>query len=646
MRIGIVILLFLTSVNWVFAQSVKYVSTTGVDAPASGTITNPYRTITYAANTLVAGDTLFVRGGIYANATYGDNYYWNQDRTARISGKAGTPTQYIVIMPYNNEQAILKGDGDFIFQVTGCSYIKIQGFEVYGEMENISMSLALQYQFAFRRTTNTGVNTVHELRAPVGTNTSQSGLEDLTPFTIFRPYYFFTHGIVVQNSDHIDIIGNTVHHMPGEGIRFAGSDYINCNKNIVHNNARRSSTGVHGISCYTLRSIDNSTATKVIFDGNTVYDNYNELISWSETKTVITAEIDEGKGLTVQRCFAAGGGEWDFGRILFVNNIAYSNGLAGIHVNDGDRIDIINNTVYRNDRYGSGNNLGISVAGANDVKVYNNIVEANLAWGGYTISATPSSTGVVVSNNLVNGGLDNEVNAIDVNTIFGMATFVNAAAFNFRLVSISLGINNALAAVAPTKDYYNVLRGASPDRGAVEFINVVPLKLITFTAVKQNNNVLLQWNTANEINTAYFIVQHSTDGLQWKNIETVNTSGVTTINKSYTATHLTPNTGANFYRLKQVDINGKTEYSFTRNVDFSQNTQVQIYPNPIADYVIVNKGINKNELKLFTISGADVTDKIKIITTSLNTKIETSLLSSGSYILLINNQPYKIIKTK
>jgi parallel beta-helix repeat protein len=639
------ILTLFAGITCIQAQSAKYVSTFGVDAPASGTLANPYRTITYAATTLVAGDTLFVRGGTYTNTTYNDGYYWNQDRTARVSGMNGSPTQYIVIMPYNNEQPVLKGDGDFIFQITGCSYIKVQGFEVYGETENMTLPLALQYQFAFRRTTNIGANNVHENRVPVGTTTDQSGLEDLTAYTIFRPYYFFTHGLVVQNSHHIDIIGNTVHHMPGEGIRFAGSDYINCNKNIVHNNARRSSTGVHGISCYSLASVDNSTATKVIFDGNMVYNNYNELMSWSESKTIFSATIDEGKGLTIQRSFAAGG-QWDFGRVLFVNNIAYGNGLSGLHVNDGDRIDIINNTVYHNDRYGYGNNLGISVAGGNDIKIYNNIVEANLAWGGFTISKTPTTTNVVVSRNLVNGGLDADVDAIDAGTIFGTATFVNAASSNFKLQSTSLGINNALAFAAPAKDYYNVLRDGFPDIGAAEFISALPLSLLAFTATKQNNHVLLQWKTTNEINTAYFIVQHAADGVQWNSIETVAASSFSSAIKNYTANHLSPVTGKNYYRLLQKDSGGRIVYSSVVNINFPENELIQIYPNPFATEVFIMAALKDKSINLYDITGADVSNQVNIIYTPIQTKIETTLLKDGIYTLRINNQSYLILKTK
>jgi parallel beta-helix repeat protein len=643
MKIRVLILVFLLTVNWAKAQTKKYVSNTGVDAPASGAFTNPYRTITYAAETLMPGDTLFVLGGTYTNNTYNDGYYWNQDRTARVSNINGTASNYIVIMPYNNEQVILKGDGDFIFQVSSSSFIKIQGFEIYGETENITLAMALQYQFAFRRTTNVGVNSVHENRVPLGTNTDQSGLEDISNLTIFRPYYYFTHGIVVQNSHHIDIVGNIVHHMPGEGIRFAGSDYINCNKNIVHNNARRSSLGVHGISCYTLKSIDNNAATKVIFDGNIVYDNYCELASWSEGKTIFTAVIDEGKGLTVQRSFAAGAGQWNFGRILFVNNIAYGNGLAGIHVNDGDRIDIINNTVYGNDRYGAGNNLGISIAGANDLKVYNNIVQANLAWGGYTISATPSSTGVVVSNNLVNGGLDSEVNAIDVNTINGTATFVDAAARNFRLQSTSLGINNALAMVAPSMDYYNAIRDIQPDRGAIEFAaTALPIIMKNFTAHLFGNNASLNWETTQEINNKLFEVEYSFDGINFRKIETLPANEYAS---SYQYTHLNISNGKNYYRLKQIDSDGKFKYSKILLVEKKLKEEISFFPNPTKDIVLINKpNTIFDNIKVYNAAGLNITNNVKITRTENSIQINLEKADAGIYFIKVKNSNYKIFK--
>jgi parallel beta-helix repeat protein len=640
------ILFVLLFANSLYVQANWFVSTSGTDAPGNGTLANPFKTITYASTFLTAGDTCFVRGGTYTNATYNDGYYWNQDRTARISAVNGTASQYIVIMPYNNELPVLKGDGDFIFQVTGCSYLKIQGLEIYGETENISLALALQYQFAFRRTTNTGANTVHENRVPVGTNTPQSGLEDLTPFAIFRPYYFFTHGIVVQNSDHIDIVKNVVHHVPGEGIRFAGSDYFNCNNNIVHNNARRSSTGVHGISCYTLASIDNSTATKVIFNANTVYDNYNEMASWSEQKTIFDPAIDEGKGLTIQRSFAAGG-NWDFGRILFVNNVAYRNGLAGIHVNDGDRIDIVNNTVYQNNRYGTGNNLGISVAGGNDVRIYNNIVQSDLSWGGFTISATPSTTGLVVSHNLVNGGLDGDVGAVDVSTIFGTAQFVNVAANDFRLTGTSLGINNALASVAPSKDYFGFTRDAQPDRGAFEYFIALPVSLLQFSAAWENDRqVMLYWKTAAEVNNAFFEMEHAVDGVSWKTIGRVMGKGDGVNISTYQLLHDAPVPGINYYRLKQVDRNGAFTYSTVVTATRNPKSTVKIYPNPAFEQITVTGPQNTDKVTILNGQGGDVSGNTVIQKLNGSLQIDISRLPQGAYFVKINNHTYPITKIR
>lgn len=643
MKKSFIIILILLVAGLVQAQTSWYVSTTGVNAAGNGSFASPFRTITYASPFLTAGDTLFVRGGTYYNANYGNGDYWKQEQTARISGRNGAPGQYIVIMPYNNEQVILKCDGQFALQVQSSSYVKVQGFEVYGETENIALSLALDYQFAFRRNANTPA-TLIEYRVPPGTTTFQTGLEDLSPYTIYRPFYFFTHGIVVQGSDHVEVTNNLVHHMPGEGIRFAGSDYVTASDNIVYNNARRSSTGVHGISCYTLQSIDLNDNVKVLFARNLVYDNYCEMASWSEQKTEFNPAIDEGKGLTVQRTYTANG--WLHGRIRFENNVAYGNGLSGIHVNSGDRIDIVNNTLYQNNRYGTGNNLGISLQNADDATVYNNIVVSDLSWGGYTISQSSATTNVTVANNLVNGGLHPDIDALDANTIFGSPLFVNSAANNFSLSAASPAINTAHKPVAPDNDFEGMLRDAFPDRGALEYFAALPLQRLHFAATGKGNEVLLQWTTTGEVNTAYFEVQHSAGGIQWNKTGTVTAKGYTSFEQQYNFKHAAPATGINYYRLKLVDKDGKFSWSSVCTVNFSGEAQILVYPNPFTKSVML-KGVNNlQKVQLFTIAGIDVTGAAVISRQLSQIKIETAALSPGNYILLINNQSFIITKSE
>jgi hypothetical protein len=121
---------------------------------------------------------------------------------------------------------------------------------------------------------------------------------------------------------------------------------------------------------------------------------------------------------------------------------------------------------------------------------------------------------------------------------------------------------------------------------------VIPVTYTNFTATKQGSSVSLNWQTATEINNAYFTVQHSINGTSWVNIGTVNAG-----NGNYSFVHTTPATGTNYYRLQQVDKDGKSSVSEIRSVNFSSsNGKLSIYPNPTvgSNMVIdVAKDINK-----------------------------------------------------
>lgn len=96
-----------------------YVSTIGNDANP-GTLSQPWRTIQKAANTVVAGDTVYIRGGTY-------------NEKVTLQNKHGTSSEWITFMPYNNENVIVDASGisgtyDGIFRLLGAnSYIRITG---------------------------------------------------------------------------------------------------------------------------------------------------------------------------------------------------------------------------------------------------------------------------------------------------------------------------------------------------------------------------------------------------------------------------------------------------------------------------------------------------------------------------------------
>ncbi|RMG79584.1 MAG: hypothetical protein D6707_07885, partial [Bacteroidetes bacterium] len=91
-------------------------------------------------------------------------------------------------------------------------------------------------------------------------------------------------------------------------------------------------------------------------------------------------------------------------------------------------------------------------------------------------------------------------------------------------------------------------------------VNPLPIELISFSAIANELTVDIQWETATEINNHYFVIERSKDGKNWE--EVIRTPGAGYSNKpiSYFEKDYAPYHGISYYRLKQVDFDGKETY--------------------------------------------------------------------------------------
>jgi len=89
----------------------------------------------------------------------------------------------------------------------------------------------------------------------------------------------------------------------------------------------------------------------------------------------------------------------------------------------------------------------------------------------------------------------------------------------------------------------------------------LPVELINFEANKINGKVQLNWTTASENNNDQFIIEQSNDNLEYKEIGAVAGAGTSNTLNQYSFLHDQPFVGINYYRLKQLDLNGTFEYS-------------------------------------------------------------------------------------
>lgn len=251
-----------------------------------------------------------------------------------------------------------------------------------------------------------------------------------------------------------------------------------------------------------------------------------------------------------------------------------------------------------------------------------------------------SSINMVIIKLTVNGDLDVSFDEdgkkdIDVNAVRNEGAF-GLLQPDGKIVAGGLNGNGSLVDQIYFARLHNTVGGP------------LPVSWLDFTVSKQNNQSLLQWSTASEQNNKGFEVQRSTDGISFTKIGWVDGAGNSASVQHYSFTDASPAKGKNFYRLNQVDIDGKDKLSATRKIDFSSLFDITIYPNPATDVLNVLVSKNTAGIKIFDAQGKLVwrqENKAGL----LSIPVPVQKLTAGLYILEVsdatgNKQLQKFIK--
>lgn len=172
--------------------------------------------------------------------------------------------------------------------------------------------------------------------------------------------------------------------------------------------------------------------------------------------------------------------------------------------------------------------------------------------------------------------------------------------------------------------------------------NPLPVALMDFVALREGDHIALYWTTASEINNDGFEIEKSFDSENYQQIGFVEGNGTSDFEHKYYYEDKERNCGA-YYRLKQIDFDGKYEYSNSVTANCGLEALVDIYPNPINDNeqftINLNPDIDAEARIIATIY--DLTGQ-KIINTSakannIQSKINQDIIdiNKGSYILLL-----------
>jgi hypothetical protein len=173
----------------------------------------------------------------------------------------------------------------------------------------------------------------------------------------------------------------------------------------------------------------------------------------------------------------------------------------------------------------------------------------------------------------------------------------------------------------------------------------LPIKLVSFTALKESNAVKIEWQTIEEKNNAYYEIQRSVDGITYETMTIIaghkNSSSLIT----YADYDYNPLAGTSYYRLKQVDIYGTYSYSSIAAIEMNDQTNWTIYPNPsIGGSFTLTSTFSENEIVAIRVTDITGNQLRYYDSNSYEQELHVRDLTSGMYVVSIQTSTTMLSK--
>lgn len=159
----------------------------------------------------------------------------------------------------------------------------------------------------------------------------------------------------------------------------------------------------------------------------------------------------------------------------------------------------------------------------------------------------------------------------------------------------------------------------------------LPLTWLDFTAARSGSNVQLRWKVSEAVNNKNFEVERSSDGTKFSTIGIVEALPGNA--NTYSYRDISPSLhSVNFYRIKQVDKDGRFSFSVIKSVSFNGPGMISVYPNPASDFIRINSSQGGLKLFLFDNTGKRLST---LVLNSGTMNLDLSKMAKGVYSLVV-----------
>jgi hypothetical protein len=174
----------------------------------------------------------------------------------------------------------------------------------------------------------------------------------------------------------------------------------------------------------------------------------------------------------------------------------------------------------------------------------------------------------------------------------------------------------------------------------------LPLTLLSFTAVPQGQDAVLNWTTTNEVDTRVFLVQRSSDSTSFAVVGSVDAAGTSSGSHSYGYTDRGLAPGAYYYRLQMEDQDGHYTYSPVRSVTIGGVMgNFALYPNPAKDVLYCQVPVTVTGKYVAQLTDRDgsvlQTQQVSLSPGMTTLSFDVSGLAAGVYFITVSDGSHK-----
>lgn len=351
-------------------------------------------------------------------------------------------------------------------------------------------------------------------------------------------------------------------------------------------------------------------------------------------------------------------GNWSGSNIgdLITEDVTFNNNRSAL-INNGSNYTIGNLTL------GNSDGLTINTTGTLNVGASGNpknltagngasltVTGTLIIWGDLivvnTLSLNVSGTLIVKGNIQMNNGASISVTGsvdVDGDFIAGNNATVSISGGGSVNVDGDISVGNNANLTGPPGSF---TVGGGCTQGSGSFCNsgTLPVDLLFFNASINSTNIRLSWSTASELNSDYFEVEKSDEGLDYQILSRVTAQGNSKTKVDYETFDEKPKIGRSYYRLKQVDLDGKETVYQVVLVEFTGLRNTSVYPNPLQNGESLNLEVNfvpeyPLEVSVFDLSGKRI-ERLMLEGSSTTLPIQ---LSAGMYVIKVTSPEYKSV---